>query len=507
MARAADPAAVLAPYVNDDTFLAAYVDLATLPKDGVRQYLRVVRLLPYMSDDGSDWTAALDGFGKIVEALPTGRVDAVYIVAALSDINAHGGPLIVFHLGAGGEANDFARTLAALIPKDMEVRPHGQDAVIGGTPAALDRYSNLVGSERADLLGPLQKLSEEGAVVAAVFSPGPDFRRVVRELWPKLPGPLAPLKGELADRWLRLELATNLPPDAKPRLTLQTSDADAAQTFVTVLNALPDACEAFTELDERRLELKRYLQTILGAVTPRVDGTRVTIGFPTQEAEITALQNLVARASDAAMESSRRNQRFNRFKQLAIAMHNYHDVNKHFPPASICDEDGRPLLSWRVAILPYIDQSELYKQFRLDEPWDSPHNRALIERMPAEYADPDPKFAPLAREGKTTFQVPVSPETVFHDNDGTTIREIIDGTSKTVLVVEVEPLRAAVWTKPEDWEVDLRYPRRGVERTDRTNFAAAFADGHVQTIALDKIDDATLRAILTRSGREVIPQP
>ena len=76
--------------------------------------------------------------------------------------------------------------------------------------------------------------------------------------------------------------------------------------------------------------------------------------------------------------------------------------NKHFPPAAICDKDGRPLLSWRVAILPYIDQEDLYKQFHLDEPWDSPHNRSLIEKMPGTYMDLGPKADQLNHEGKTT---------------------------------------------------------------------------------------------------------
>jgi prepilin-type processing-associated H-X9-DG protein len=249
------------------------------------------------------------------------------------------------------------------------------------------------------------------------------------------------------------------------------------------------------------------VQTILAALPPRIDGTRVNIGFPTKESEISSLQAVVSRASEAAMESTRRNQRMNQFKQLAIAVHNYADVNKHLPPAAIFDKDGRPLLSWRVAILPYIEQSDLYKQFHLDEPWDSPHNRTLIEKMPALYADPDPKLASLAGEGETTYQVPVGPETIFHDKVGTTFRDITDGTSKTILIVEVEPLRAVVWTKPEDWDVDLQNPRRGVARSDRSNFAAAFADGHVEIISPDKIDDATLRAMLTRSGREVILQP
>jgi hypothetical protein len=78
-----------------------------------------------------------------------------------------------------------------------------------------------------------------------------------------------------------------------------------------------------------------------------------------------------------------------------------------------------------------------------------------------------------------------------------------DGTANTILVVEVEPRRAVVWTKPEDWEVDLQHPRRGVERSDRRRFIAAWCDGSVQYVPVDA-DEAHLRAVLTRAGREVV---
>jgi hypothetical protein len=192
---------------------------------------------------------------------------------------------------------------------------------------------------------------------------------------------------------------------------------------------------------------------------------------------------------------------------MTIAMLNYHDTQKHLPAsAEIRNKVGKPLLSWRVAILPYLEESDLYKQFHLDEPWDSPHNRTLISKMPSVFADPDPKLKELTRAGKTTYQVPVAPETVFYSSEGTSYREITDGTSKTVLIVEVEPSRAVEWTKPQDWEVDMQNPLEGVARDDRKVFTAGFADGHVQAMAVDA-DPAKLRGLLTRSGQEVFDGP
>ena len=95
---------------------------------------------------------------------------------------------------------------------------------------------------------------------------------------------------------------------------------------------------------------------------------------------------------------------------------------------------------------------------------------------------------------------------MFYKNAGTTYREIPDGTSKTILLVEVEPQRAVVWTKPDDWQVDMTHPRLGLEQKDRKRFVAAWCDGHVSTIPTD-VDEAKLRASLTRKGGETVDLP
>ena len=94
----------------------------------------------------------------------------------------------------------------------------------------------------------------------------------------------------------------------------------------------------------------------------------------------------------------------NNLKQIALAMHNFHAGNNAFPRPAILDEKGKPLLSWRVAILPYIDQQALYDKFKLDEPWDSPHNKALLKEMPAIYRCP---IRTKAEPFTTTYRVMV----------------------------------------------------------------------------------------------------
>jgi RNA polymerase sigma factor (sigma-70 family) len=94
---------------------------------------------------------------------------------------------------------------------------------------------------------------------------------------------------------------------------------------------------------------------------------------------------------------------------LSRALLNYHDTMGHLPPPAIVDRDGKPLLSWRVALLPFLEQDNLYKQFHLDEPWDSPHNRKLVAHMPAVYA----AVVRTPRPHMTYFQYIVGPEAIF----------------------------------------------------------------------------------------------
>jgi hypothetical protein len=186
-------------------------------------------------------------------------------------------------------------------------------------------------------------------------------------------------------------------------------------------------------------------------------------------------------------------------RQLALAMHNHHDAKKRFPAAASMDKDGRPLLSWRVHILPFLGQQNVYQQFHLDEPWDSEHNRQLISRMPAVFQPGDQQ---LAAAGWTRFVAPRGESTVFPP-DGQPIRfsRIVDGSSQTILLVEADDEHAVVWTKPDDLEIDPDEPHRGLAVRSPGAYLVAFADGSMHMIGSD-IDRATFAVLFTRAGQE-----
>ena len=112
-------------------------------------------------------------------------------------------------------------------------------------------------------------------------------------------------------------------------------------------------------------------------------------------------------------------------------------------------------------MLPYVEESVLYSKFHLDEPWDSEHNRQLIAMMPAVYLDPSSRFA--VEEGKTHYLGVLGAGYAFDGtNEGTKIREITDGTSNSIMVVQVNDDRATTWTKPDDWQYDQNNPLAGL---------------------------------------------
>ncbi|SIO60421.1 RNA polymerase sigma factor, sigma-70 family [Singulisphaera sp. GP187] len=192
-------------------------------------------------------------------------------------------------------------------------------------------------------------------------------------------------------------------------------------------------------------------------------------------------------------------------RKIARGIHAYLDTNKRFPPPAIYSANGKPLLSWRVAILPFIGEKALYDQFKLDEPWDGPHNQGLLKLRPKVYAPVVNRSQPTE---STYYQGFTGKRAFFEGKNGIALvegrnpfPEIPDGTVSTLMVVEAGA--TVPWTKPEDLQYapDQPFPKLGGQFKE--GFVALTADGSTRFINRS-IDPKILHAIITRNGEEVI---
>jgi Protein of unknown function (DUF1559) len=220
-------------------------------------------------------------------------------------------------------------------------------------------------------------------------------------------------------------------------------------------------------------------------------------GFDNLQMSMPIMMALLVPAVQKVREAAQRTQNSNNLRQIALAMHNYYGAYKSLPPAAICDKTGKPLLSWRVAILPYIEQDNLYKKFKLDEPWNSANNKKLIALMPKIYEIPGEDGKP----GLTNVRVFVGGDALFDLTKGVRFPQVTDGTSNTIMLVQT--VDAVTWTAPNDIEFGPKIPLPRLRSSPGGGFVAAFADGSIQMLR-STISDATLRALVTRSGGDEI---
>lgn len=262
----------------------------------------------------------------------------------------------------------------------------------------------------------------------------------------------------------------------------------------------PDRVDGYHDRDEQPRPRKRGLST--GGILLIVGGIVLLCGGCLVGGGIYGVFGV----RDAANRMKSRNN----LMQIGLAVHNYHDVNGELP-ANTSSRDGKPLLSWRVHLLPYVEQDALYRQFKLDEPWDSPNNRPLAHSIPSVYLLPNrpANTAP----GLTHYRGFSSPGAVFDrrrlpgrnpvPKDALTLAGFKDGTPNTILVVEAaDPVE---WTRPDDLDAGLGAPFPHMGNFHRGNkFQAVFGDGTVRLLRSD-LPEATLRALVTHSGGEQLP--
>jgi hypothetical protein len=242
----------------------------------------------------------------------------------------------------------------------------------------------------------------------------------------------------------------------------------------------------------------KYFET---GFRPQIEGSNLVFRAEEQSqltamATIGVLTGLLLPAVQQVREAARRTESMNNLRQIALAFHNYESAFGRFPQNIVAD-DGTPLLSWRVAILPFMEQNALYDQFHLSEPWDSEHNLPLLDHMPDIYQNSN-----VMLDNKTVYQGFVGPGTVF-EGGKVRFRDILDGTSNTILCVESDMDTAVEWSRPADLPFDPDQPVAGVGSLRPNGFNASLCDGSVRLIHTS-IDQEVLHNLIQMNDGNVI---
>ncbi len=479
-------ARAIAPFVDEQTVAVAHIDLSRIDADAILDWAVEVGRL-----DKKDLEEPRRGLRDWLTDLTKAGGKDLYFVISLADL-PNDSPLAVVPLAAGADAEAVRRVLNRA--KDLgrlRFEKFGQ-ALIGGSETARKRLRNDRPAARPEIAKAFAAAGDTTAQL--LLLPTPDTRRVLNELIPELPpevggGSIRPLTQGL----LWASVGVDLPPKLSGRLIIQSPDANAARALRDFLARL---LKSLTELREVR-GLLPDIGRLAQVFTPQVEGDRLTLSGE-DKVLVGFMQNVVR----GTYQSAQRGMVENRLRQLVLAMINAADASKgRMLAIANFDKQGKPLLSWRVHLLPFLGEEKLYKEFHLEEPWDSPHNKKLLVRMPAVYQGPSRK---LNDEGKTIYLLPVGKDVAF--TGGVERRypnDFKDGTSNTILIVEADDAHAVPWTKPEDLKIDLDNPQHGLGGHFPEVFLVAMADGSVRMIAKG-ISKTTLRSAFTPAGGEAL---
>jgi hypothetical protein len=492
-ARAADNksnaearAQVIAPYVDEGMIAIVHADLSRLSVQAVLSKLGNIGNIP-----AADLQMPERMFSQWVEKLEKAGGKDIFFVVSLTDFSwlrfpAMGFVIVPLEEGADG------KTLASILGTAFQTgaKLPGDKAVFGGPTATWERVKKMKPVERPELVNAFAAAGD--TAIQVLLLPNAEQRRVIEEMAPRLPKELGAGPTRVVTQGA---LWTALGIDLTPKLALsvvaQSRDGAAATALHDLLK---QAAKALGEKKEVLEDFPGFAEHSAPFI-PRVSNDQLTAKV-TEDQLAAILKPAIAKLREA----SERTHSLNNLRQIGIAMHTYNDVHKALPTAASYDKQGKPLLSWRVHILPYIESDKLYKEFHLDEPWDSEHNKKLIARMPRFYQSANRK---LNEAGKTRYLAPLGKETMFPGRQPISIpKDVPDGTSQTILIVEALESQAVIWTNPDDLPIDLEKPLKGL--VDKNKWIlAVFADASVHMLPAT-IDPKTLRALFTRNGGEVV---
>ena len=291
------------------------------------------------------------------------------------------------------------------------------------------------------------------------------------------------------------------------RCNLNFSEMESADKFQKQVGAMVDFGKTMVLFSLPEADFPPEVDKT--AVVELVTETVNTLGVKREEQVVTIagatpkdfhprLEEVLPGFVEAARNSAREAKGRNNLKQIGFALHSYHDVHGRFP-TDVVSADGKPLLSWRVEILPFLGADPAFEELRRDEPWDSEHNAKILARMPEVFA-----LGVDVAGGKTDVLAPSGKGTWIDSAKPVTIADMTDGTSNTVLLVQVQPEHAVPWAKPGDYAFDPNDPAAGLgSSADAKSVTVLFTDAAVQSVKKSLMPEQWI-ALFTYSGGEAI---
>jgi Protein of unknown function (DUF1559) len=487
---AAEAAKKLAPFVDQHTFIVARLDARQLELSALLALIE-----PMLPIDDEAKNVARNTLKAWQNDFTKKGGREIYVVYGASDFPQQ--PCLLTPIAESpNERNDLGELLKMPFDDKETASAYINGFLCVGSKSGIDRLKNRKAAHREDIVEALADAAD--APFRMVFAPSPESRKIFEEVAPTLPKEVgggsirAFTKGM---KWISLSVGPA--PKVEMRLVIQAIDPDAVKGINTVVEKGLDGAKGLfhsSNLQKREAFLKFHKRAVQ-LLTPTVDGDKLIVKHELG-AIVPELVTLLKAVEPVAggIGGSMIN-----LKQIGLAMHNYHDSYGRLP-TNIKTKDGKPLLSWRVAILPFIEQQNLYQQFKLDEPWDSEHNKKLIAQMPKTFRSPKQG---LNLKDRTTYLAPLGKGLMWDDPKGVRFADITDGTSNTILIVESDDEHAIVWTKPDDIVIDKKNPAKGLIGHWNDGFPALMCDASVRFVAKDY---SALWAMFTRDGGEVLPE-
>ncbi len=474
-------AKTIAPFLDDRTLVVAHVDLTRLQPEAI--YSHFVILSGIKEADLGDMKKDVSGVATGLDAFRRAGGSEAFLVFSLIDLID--GPFVVIPGVKETDVKAMGEVLKKLtLPDTIYAQVGG--AIVVGPRSVVTRVKGLKATDRPELAKALAFGGDAVARVALI--PNADSRKVLEETSPTLPTELGGGAMTTLTKGLQWAcLAISAAPEVKGSVVIQSPDADSAKALQTMIGRVLSSVKALKDFPK-----ETGLDKTINLLAFKADGDRLTLTVSDKDLATTLAPDIVKIRAAAARSVSTNN-----LKQIAIAMHIYYDANKHFPAYASFDKAKKPLLSWRVHILPYLEQDALYKEFKLDEPWDSEHNKKLIARMPATYNSTGNKK--LAAEGKTTYLVPRGDATMFPGENTIKFTDVTDGTSNTIFLVDADDKKAVFWTSPEDLTIDPNDAAAGLSKRFGGAYLLAFVDGSVHFMK-DTISKEDLYPYFTRNS-------